>query len=238
MSMPSRQWTRLARVAIATVLSATGAVALVPSTASAADEPVVSSAIVDDAGCTTAALPDDPYSTATTTLPSPIRVHGGELSSLSINRYGSLSSYVGNVSLNLYAFWTGHYSGETAAPPTYGQITYAGRPALCVNWLDHTPTGTTISADVQALVVDRSDLQAGDFDVVYNYDRVNLGGATRGRDMPPTTRPPSSTRRTSCPAAGLPVRSTTPTPRPAWSTGPARRPSSDATCTGSAAAWR
>jgi Carboxypeptidase regulatory-like domain/Nidogen-like len=67
----------------------------------------------------------------------------------------------------------------TAAPATF-----AGRPAFCVSWVDvgYFPSQTDKLNSFQLLLVDRSDIAPGDFDVVMNYDRIRweTGSASGG----------------------------------------------------------
>jgi hypothetical protein len=66
--------------------------------------------------------------------------------------------------------------GAGSAQVTYGQTTFQGRPAFCVNW-DGVGVGYFSSHvdklnKFQLLLVDRSDVISGDFDLVFNYDQV------------------------------------------------------------------
>jgi hypothetical protein len=64
--------------------------------------------------------------------------------------------------------------GALSAEVTYGPITYEGRAALCINWVD---VGYFSARDdkrnsFQLILVDRSDVRSGEFDIIMNYDRV------------------------------------------------------------------
>ncbi|WP_319463890.1 nidogen-like domain-containing protein [Micromonospora sp. RTP1Z1] len=62
--------------------------------------------------------------------------------------------------------------------------TFAGRPAFCVNWINvgYYSSQTDKLNSFQLLLVDRSDIAAGDFDIVMNYDttRWETGSASGG----------------------------------------------------------
>ena len=74
--------------------------------------------------------------------------------------------------------------GAGSGTVTYGDTTFGGRPAFCVNWIN---VGYYSSQDdklnsFQLLVVDRSDVGAGDVDVYFNYDQIQweAGSASGG----------------------------------------------------------
>jgi hypothetical protein len=70
----------------------------------------------------------------------------------------------------------------------YGETTYDGRPAACINWVDVGYFGEHADKlnSFQIVLVDRSDIGAsGDFDIMLNYDRIlwetgDSGGGTNG----------------------------------------------------------
>lgn len=177
------------RAASVALLSASGAVALVPTAASAATD-----AIVTDSGCTTNALaPNDDGSTGAIPLPSPLKFYDRTVSDAFVNNNGNItfdspmgdfSGHISTLPRPLVApFFADLDTRGTGVPVTYGDITFGGRPALCVNWHDigFFDRGTSPTNDFQALLVDRSDLVAGDFDVIFNYGRVggDYGGAAQ-----------------------------------------------------------
>ena len=62
-------------------------------------------------------------------------------------------------------------------PVTYGQGTIAGRPAFGVNWIDvdyfvSDPNHANQLNTFQLVLIDRSDVRAGDFDIEFNYDQI------------------------------------------------------------------
>ncbi len=72
-------------------------------------------------------------------------------------------------------------------PVTYGAGTFEGRPAYGVNWINvdyfnSDPTHTNRNS-FQLILVDRSDVAAGDFDIVFNYDQIQWeAGEASGSD--------------------------------------------------------
>ncbi|MEP1216178.1 MAG: nidogen-like domain-containing protein [Marinobacter sp.] len=70
---------------------------------------------------------------------------------------------------------------------TYGTGTYEGRNAFGVNWIDvdyfsSSPSHTNRNS-FQLILVDRSDVAAGDFDFIFNYDQIQWeAGTASGSD--------------------------------------------------------
>jgi hypothetical protein len=61
---------------------------------------------------------------------------------------------------------------------TWGQTTYKGHAAFCVNWIgmqSNYPPG--LHNSFQLVLVDRSDEAMGTFDMVFNYDTLNWEAA-------------------------------------------------------------
>lgn len=67
---------------------------------------------------------------------------------------------------------------------TYSQTTYGLRPAFCVNWagtgLGYFDTMSDKRNKFQLVLVDRSDVAAGDFDMYMNYDQLQGDGTSPG----------------------------------------------------------
>jgi hypothetical protein len=67
---------------------------------------------------------------------------------------------------------------------TYGPGTYGGRNAFGVNWIDVGYFSQHIDKlnSFQLILVDRSDITPGDFDIIFNYDKVQweTGDASGG----------------------------------------------------------
>jgi hypothetical protein len=78
--------------------------------------------------------------------------------------------------------------GTGSSPVTYsfGTGSFGGRPAFCVDWVNVGYFGghTDKLNSFQLLLVDRSDVQVGDFDIVMNYDKIQWesGDASGGVD--------------------------------------------------------
>ncbi len=73
-------------------------------------------------------------------------------------------------------------SGEASF--SFGSVTYQGRPAFCVNWdrVGYYREHTDKLNSFQLLLVDRSDVGPGDFDIIFNYNHVGweTGDASGG----------------------------------------------------------
>ncbi len=71
-------------------------------------------------------------------------------------------------------------------PVTYGAGSFGGRSAFGVNWLDadyfSSSSAHTLRNFIQLILVDRSDVGAGDFDIIFNYDQIQweTGNASGG----------------------------------------------------------
>ena len=78
-------------------------------------------------------------------------------------------------------------TGAAGDPVTYGSGTFNGRPAFGVNWInvdyyDSSVTHTNRNS-FQLILVDRSDISPGDFDIVFNYDQIEWeAGEASGGD--------------------------------------------------------
>lgn len=61
-------------------------------------------------------------------------------------------------------------------PVTYGSGSFNGRPAFGVNWINvdyyESDPGHSNRNSFQLILVDRSDVAAGDFDIVFNYGQI------------------------------------------------------------------
>jgi hypothetical protein len=124
---------------------------------------------------------------AEVTLPFPINFFGTTYSHLFVNHYGSVtfewpSSPVA-FEMTAYSwppiiapfFGPVGFSSEEWGRVQYsdGAISFGGRPAFCVNWIDVVSPGSADKHNrFQLLLVDRSDVGVGDFDIVMNYDQV------------------------------------------------------------------
>lgn len=74
---------------------------------------------------------------------------------------------------------------DPSLPVTYGTGVFGGRAAFGVNWLDVAYFQQTDKFNsFQLLLVDRSDTGEGNFDIVFNYDKIQweTGSASGGSD--------------------------------------------------------
>lgn len=157
------------------------------------------SAIKGLTGCATSSLEaNDDLSSEPVPLPFTLDFFGQNYTSLYVNNNGnvtfngSLSTYtpfglLGTDSVIIAPFFAdvdtrGIGSGLT----TYGTTTFGGRPAFCVNWLNvgYFSSQTNKKNSFQLLIVDRSDVGPGDFDILFNYDQIQweAGSASGGVD--------------------------------------------------------
>ncbi len=74
--------------------------------------------------------------------------------------------------------------GAASSPVTYGRGTVNGRNAFGANYVNvgYFPSQTNKINDFQLVLVDRADTGAGNFDIEFNYDRIQweTGGASGG----------------------------------------------------------
>lgn len=145
-------------------------------------------AIVTDPGCTANIMPrnDDAY---TAQIPLGFDVYFGNMihSTLRISNNGYVAFGSQTPKWWLLHNWTSYsvplismfYADVDtrplgASPVTWGPITFAGRPALCVNWVNvgHYDMHDEVLNSFQLVLVNRSDLGVGDIDVYMNYDQI------------------------------------------------------------------
>jgi hypothetical protein len=74
--------------------------------------------------------------------------------------------------------------GAGSSVVTYGATMYLGHDAFCVNWYNvgYYDDHDQALNQVQLLLVDRSDVATGDFDIIMNYDQIlwETGDASNG----------------------------------------------------------
>jgi Nidogen-like/HYR domain len=159
-------------------------------------------AIVTSAGCQERTLPaNDDGSSPLVNLPFAIDFFGNTYNTAYVNNNGNITfngplstftpSNIVNVRTPLIApFWADvDTRGQGSQPVQYGAISAGatqvnGHPAFCVNWVNvgYYSSGTDKLNSFQLLLVDRSDVDPGDFDIVFNYDKVQweTGSASGG----------------------------------------------------------
>ncbi len=142
-------------------------------------------AIVNLAGCLANQLPPSNlnHSAGPINLPFSPNFSGSTFNALYVNQDGNVS-FEGPDSAHVQngAFPGNHviapFYAATSTSGTdtvhYGVDTFGGRPAFCVNWLNIASSDFPSGArnNFQLLLVDRADAGLGDFDIVFNYDRI------------------------------------------------------------------
>ncbi len=159
-------------------------------------------AIITAAGCQATDLPaNDDGSSPLVAMPFSIDFFGNQYGSLYVNNNGNVtfddplaeftpSPLVSNATPIIAPFWadvdtTGAASGTTHyGSISAGETQIGGRPAFCVNWLNvgYFASHDDLLNSFQLVLVDRSDTGAGNFDIVFNYDKVQweTGDASGG----------------------------------------------------------
>jgi hypothetical protein len=154
-------------------------------------------AIINLAGCTTNTLPanDDGYTTAIG-LPFTLNFFGTNYAALYVNNNGNVTFDAGSTTytpsglIGLTRKIIAPYfadvdtRGTGSGVATYGATTYSGRSAFCVNWVNvgYYTYHTDKLNSFQLLLVDRSDTGSGNFDIMFNYDKIQweAGDASSG----------------------------------------------------------
>ncbi len=154
-------------------------------------------AILPLAGCTTNTLPaNDDSSTAAVGLPFTLNFFGTNYGALYVNNNGNvtfdnyLSAYtpfgLNGTSRVIIApyFADVDTRGTGSGLVTYGATTYGGRSAFCVNWVNvgYYSSHTDKLNSFQLLLIERFDTGPGNFDILFNYDKVlwETGDASSG----------------------------------------------------------
>ena len=155
-------------------------------------------AIVTDSGCLTNTLAaNDDGSTGAVTLPFTANFYGSSRTSFYVNNNGnvtfdnSMRTYtpftVTATVPPMIAVFFGDVDtrGSGSGQVTYGNITFNGRPAICVNWVNvgYFASHADKLNSFQLVLVDRSDIgAAGDFDIVLNHAQIQweTGDASGG----------------------------------------------------------
>lgn len=157
-------------------------------------------AVVNLVGCTAHSIPaNDDDSSPSVALPFTLNFFGKNYSALYVNNNGNvtfdgpLGEYTpfglnGTQSVIVAPFFADvDTRGAGSGLVTYGPVTYAGRSAFCANWVNvgYYSENTDKLNSFQLLLVDRSDTGTGNFDILFNYDKVlfetgDLSGGTNG----------------------------------------------------------
>jgi hypothetical protein len=156
-------------------------------------------AVVDDPNCEQNVLPaNDDGSTDAVSLPFTLSFFGTDYSQLYVNNNGNVTF---DAPMGTYTpfdidadtppiiapfFADVDTRGDGSGLVTYGDTTFEGHPAFCVDWPDvgYYDSETDKLNDFQLLLVDRDDVAPGDFDIVFNYDQIQweTGDASGGVD--------------------------------------------------------
>jgi chitodextrinase len=159
--------------------------------------PVNSGALVNDAGCTASTLAaNDDGSTGAVDLPFPVNFSGTTYTYLFVNNNGNVTF---NARMGTYTPFTINANTPPIIAPffadidtgaagsanvTYGTTHVNGRQAFCVNWINvgHFSQNASHLVSAQLLLIDRSDVGAGDVDIVFNYGHIGweTGDASGG----------------------------------------------------------
>ncbi|MCK6546929.1 PxKF domain-containing protein [Myxococcota bacterium] len=187
-----------ARLSFALTVTASAAWLLAhPATA----EAVGPNAIEYLPGCTNASLArNDDGSTGSVALGFQLDFFGQRYSSVYVNNNGNItfdypmSTYtpfpIQTTGTRLIAPFFGDVDTRNVGSDIvrFGQTTYAGRPAFCVLWagigVGYYASRVDKLNHFQLLLIDRSDIGSGDFDMIFNYDQVQweTGQASGGVD--------------------------------------------------------
>ena len=187
---------RVRRNAVAAALAAAAVASGLPAAAQATDD---TGAIVSSADCTEHAIArnDDEYSPGVD-MPFGVDFYGQHYNQLWVNNNGNvtfdgpLSTYTpfglkatsAAIIAPFFADVDTRASGSQTVKYGWGETTFEGRRAFCANWIDvgYYNSHADKLNSFQLLLVDRSDVDAGDFDIVFNYGSIawETGDASGG----------------------------------------------------------
>ncbi len=165
----------------------------------ASTEQVVDGTVVGASGCEANVLPpNDDGSTGEIQLPFGLDFFGARYTSLWVNNNGNvtfggpMSTYTPfDINASTPPIIAPFFAdvdtrGAGSGLTTYGTTTFEGRPAFCVDWpnVGYYDEKMDRIDDFQLLLVQRGDVAPGDFDIVFNYDRIDweTGDASGGED--------------------------------------------------------
>ncbi|MDC0741591.1 HYR domain-containing protein [Polyangium mundeleinium] len=153
--------------------------------------------MVNDLNCGTNVLAHNDDASATDVpLGFPVLINGGTYTTVHVNNNGYVTfgaappAYFDYTNLRLDTtsraviapFMADIDTRNVASDEvTYGHTTYGGRSAFCVNWgntngVGYYDMGVAALNRFQLLLVDRSDVGFGDFDIIMNYDHIGWDG--------------------------------------------------------------
>ncbi|QQQ80211.1 PxKF domain-containing protein [Saccharothrix sp. 6-C] len=190
-------WRDLVRLRSLRGFAVLGIMSLVLGTSAVMQANAATGAVIDSADCTQNELTaNDDYYTNRVSLPFGVNFYGQTFESLFVNNNGNVTF---DSPLGTYTpFGLASTSRQIIAPffadvdtrqgntvrYGWGNTTYQGHRALCVNWADvgYYNQHTDKLNSFQLLLVQREDAGVGDFDIVFNYDKVQweTGDASGG----------------------------------------------------------
>jgi hypothetical protein len=149
-------------------------------------------AILNLPGCLTNIIAaNDDSSSPRVTLPFTLNFVGKDYSSIFVNNNG-------NVTFDMVqSAWTPYdlratsrviiapffididTRGAGSHPVTYGSTTYGSHAAFCANWVNvgYYSYHTDVLNSFQLLLIERFDTGPGNFDIMFNYDKINFESA-------------------------------------------------------------
>lgn len=186
-------------VIIAALLAIAASAARASRSALGAPSVPAQGAVVDDPGCRAVELPsNDDGSAPPAPIGFSIDFFGAGYSQLYVNNNGNVTfeaplrdytPYLFDESTSpiiapFFADVDTRGVGSDLVTYSYGPITFEGHSAFCANWVNvgYYSNHADKLNSFQLLIVDRSDIQDGDFDIVMNYDQVlwETGDASGG----------------------------------------------------------
>ena len=158
---------------------------------------VIETTAVRTPTCTSNTLaPNDDGSTGLVDIGFAINFFGSDYSQLYVNNNGNVTfsgplgtftpePIVGTGTPIIAPFWADvDTRASGSAPVTYGQTTFEGHAAFCVEWsgVGYYGIQDDLLNDFDLLLVDRSDVAAGDFDMIFTYRQIEweTGDASGG----------------------------------------------------------
>ncbi|HEY5170368.1 MAG TPA: nidogen-like domain-containing protein, partial [Acidimicrobiia bacterium] len=165
-------------VAAVAVLGSAGLVAATSSTAGALGPNAIR------AGFNTSTFGGNDDDSTTVSLPFPVHFFSGTFNQLFLNNNGNvtfdaaLPAYtpfdLSTANRVIIAPFLADVDTRTGNAVTYGTGTVDGHSAWGVNWpgVGCYNLNTSVLNNFQMILVDRSDVAAGDFDIEFNYDRI------------------------------------------------------------------
>jgi hypothetical protein len=143
-------------------------------------------AILNLEGCTQNSLPANDDGSAHVALPFTLNFSGKTLTQIWVNNNGNVTFDASQSAYRPYDLLSTQRviiapffddvdtRGTGSETVKYGSTTYAGRPAFCINWVNvgYYSYHTDKLSSFQLLLVERFDTGPGNFDIMFNYDKI------------------------------------------------------------------